>query len=103
MCVDGVQTQQTSEDLKDEAVGRCVHEAHRMTDSATMKSSCSRSPRPIVRYLLLWIPSSLDTEVPPALFVSDVFCSVSFSSGEVSTAISRFWKLEPAMYREDVI
>ena len=41
-----------------------------MTDSDTIKSSCSRSPSPIVRFLLLWMPDILDHVVPPALLNS---------------------------------
>lgn len=61
--------QQTSEALRDGALERCVHEAQRMTDSETIRLSCSSSPRPIVWFLLLWIQMALEVLVVN-LFIS---------------------------------
>lgn len=58
------------------AVGRFVHDAHRITDSVTMISSCSSSPRLIVLFLLLWMPGLLDPLVP-ALLISAAFWPIS--------------------------
>lgn len=54
-------------------VGRFVHDAHRITDSVTIISSCSTSPRLIVLFLLLWMLDILD----PALFAFSTFGSTS--------------------------
>lgn len=72
-----VANQQTREDLRDGAVGRCVHDAQRITDSVTMRSSCSNSPRPMVRFLLLWRPNSPLEEVAPPLRTSAALSSFS--------------------------
>lgn len=37
-----------------------MQDDQRMTDSLAIRSSCSCSPRPIVRFLLLWILDILD-------------------------------------------
>jgi len=72
--------QQTREDLRDGAVGRWVQDAQRMTDSVTMRSSCSHSPRPIVRFLLPCIPNALDPISAPALLTSTGLFSISLAS-----------------------
>lgn len=102
-CLDDLDTaiaiQQTREDLRDGAVGRCVHDAQRMTDSVTIISSCSNSPRPMVRFLRLCIPNSPLEEVAP-LRTSAALSSFSLillpPQAEVSIDIKSFSKLEPA-------
>lgn len=54
-------------------LGRFVHDAHRITDSVTIISSCSTSPRLIVLFLLLWMLDILD----PTLFAFSTFGSIS--------------------------
>lgn len=57
-----------------------MHDDQRMTDSVAMRSSCSRSPSPIVRFLLLWMPNILDPMVLAALLTSPALFSISFAS-----------------------
>ncbi|CAL5044933.1 unnamed protein product [Urochloa decumbens] len=62
----------TSEARSECVVDRFVHDAHRMTDSATATSRCSRSPAPIVWCrcrLLLLMPTPRDT-LPLAVLVA---------------------------------
>lgn len=45
-----------------------------------MISSCSRSPSPIVRFLLLWMPDVLGSVVIPALLASAGLSIISLAS-----------------------
>lgn len=71
--------QHTREDLRDGALERCVHDAQRMTDSETTRSSWSRSPSPMVWFLLLWMPMALEL-VPSPLLASSPLWSNSLKS-----------------------
>lgn len=51
---------------------RCVHDAQRITDSATATSRCSRSPAPMVWFLLLLMPMARDGFALVALRASAV-------------------------------
>ncbi|CAA7391835.1 unnamed protein product [Spirodela intermedia] len=60
-------TQQTSDEVREGALGRRVHDAHRMIDSVTTSSSGTSSPGPIVLFLLLWMARDLEAAAPPLL------------------------------------
>jgi hypothetical protein len=67
---------------------KLVHDAHRMTDSATATSRCSLSQVPIVWFLLLLMPTGRDVFVDLTVLMASVILADVEGVEEASTVVS---------------